>query len=218
MRGSFITTEIVESLPNLTDLHYIDTNEITGARTFDTLNRLAGIFGFTPPKERHYFEGVLYGNLRPFMPLRFLVPYRDRDGHLELVCTIMQFGELKGLVNVTSKLRPKNYEEDKDFSHVAIYVDGSSLCHLEDSGFVEFVRANLDSLFITLRQGIERVNAKKISEKEVLDYLRERPSLALSLKGLLDRELKLVKQKRPDLVQSWKHYLEFERLCEGFGS
>ncbi|EAJ3972496.1 DUF2972 domain-containing protein, partial [Campylobacter upsaliensis] len=43
-------------------------------------------------------------------------------------------------------------------------------------------------------------------------------TLALKFKKAFDIELEHIKTHRPDIVNSWKHYKEFEKMCEELGS
>ena len=211
----FTTTEIIESIPSITHLRYIDTSEITGAKTFDTLTRLSSVLGFPPPdpKDRHYFEGALYGELRPFVPLRFLVPYKTQN--LEFTCSLAQLDKKEGVQDITSLVAPKGYENDANFSHLRIYAKEPTTILVNEA--LELARVNLEQLFNALDLELKRPRGLKATEERILDYLKSKPKLAMDLKGILDRELRLVRQERPELVQSWKHYLEFERLCGDIG-
>ena len=218
MSTVFTTTEIIESIPSITHLHYIDTSEITGAKTFETLTRLSNTLGFPPPdpKERHYFEGSMYGDLKPFVPLFFTVysPF----GQMELVCNLNQTDcDLSlGLSDVTNLLA-NDYMADKNFSHIRVYATEPTTAILGQRKCVDLARAGLEALFNAINLEIKRLKRLKTTEDHILEYLRSQPELAMDLKGILDKELSLVKQSRPELVQSWKHYLEFERLCMDIG-
>ncbi len=78
---------------------------------------------------------------------------------------------------------------------------------------LEEVKAYLLRLISRLQQQKEIENKKKLSESQVLEYLREHTYLRIKFKQILDEHLAYIKQERPDIVASWKYYQEFERMC-----
>ncbi|EAK0961017.1 DUF2972 domain-containing protein [Campylobacter upsaliensis] len=64
-----------------------------------------------------------------------------------------------------------------------------------------------------LRKTYEKTYAK---EEDILAYLKSYKTEALMLKKILDKELTHIKANRPDIVNSWKYYKEFEKMCEKF--
>ncbi|ELY7257938.1 DUF2972 domain-containing protein, partial [Campylobacter upsaliensis] len=49
---------------------------------------------------------------------------------------------------------------------------------------------------------------------DVLQYFKVKPKQAKIYKEILDKELIFIKKERPDIVDSWKYYKEFEKICE----
>ncbi|RDU72315.1 DUF2972 domain-containing protein [Helicobacter aurati] len=214
MQTSFITHAIKESLPYITKIHYIDMNEITGKRTWKSIKKLSSLFDFLPPQDKHYFEGSLYGSLRPFLPIRFHIPYKNQD--LEFICNLQQHSMTfeSYSYNITSQVMPANYKHDKNFSHIMIWTTKASLEKLQENPCKTFVVQELDKLFSILQNEMNRNDSKKLTEKDVLEYLQRNPQTAKKLKVILDGEIEHIKQTRPDIIESWRYYLEFEAICK----
>ncbi|MDO4674305.1 DUF2972 domain-containing protein, partial [Campylobacter sp.] len=86
-----------------------------------------------------------------------------------------------------------------------------------DARTLEATRAWLERYVKRLEEVIREEEAKRISMEAILDYLRENAEVRGFFKRTWDAELADIKQKRPDIVASWKYYAEFERICAGFG-
>lgn len=61
---------------------------------------------------------------------------------------------------------------------------------------------------------IEDEKCKEIKILDVLQYFKVKPKQAKIYKEILDKELIFIKKERPDIVDSWKYYKEFEKMCE----
>ncbi len=47
----------------------------------------------------------------------------------------------------------------------------------------------------------------------MLEYLKEHKDLRKIYQTYFEKEFVHIKQVRPDIVESWKYYQEFERMC-----
>ena len=61
---------------------------------------------------------------------------------------------------------------------------------------------------------VEDEKCKEIKILDVLQYFKVKPKQAKIYKEILDKELIFIKKERPDIVDSWKYYKEFEKICE----
>ncbi len=73
----------------------------------------------------------------------------------------------------------------------------------------------LNKLIIPMEERIALEVSKRYGENDLLKYFRENLEERKRFQTLLDDELNWVKANRPDIVQSWKYYQEFVRMCEG---
>jgi len=64
---------------------------------------------------------------------------------------------------------------------------------------------------------LERLDIEKDKRVKPENHLRvfQKPSQKrTNLKELFDYEYQIIKQHRPDIIASWKYYMEFEKMCE----
>ncbi|WP_334094600.1 MULTISPECIES: DUF2972 domain-containing protein [Helicobacter] len=57
-------------------------------------------------------------------------------------------------------------------------------------------------------------NAKKLTEKDILEYLKSHKDLCLEAKAVFEKYLTFLASVRPDIIESWKYYQEFLAMCE----
>ncbi|HEC1549892.1 TPA: DUF2972 domain-containing protein, partial [Campylobacter upsaliensis] len=73
---------------------------------------------------------------------------------------------------------------------------------------------HIDHFLLILKQVIEDEKCKEIKILDVLQYFKVKPKQAKIYKEILDKELIFIKKERLDIVDSWKYYKEFEKICE----
>uniref|UniRef100_UPI0022EA93F0 DUF2972 domain-containing protein n=1 Tax=Campylobacter upsaliensis TaxID=28080 RepID=UPI0022EA93F0 len=49
--------------------------------------------------------------------------------------------------------------------------------------------------------------------KDILNFLKHNNVLSLKLNKIIEKDLQEIKTHRPDIVDSWKYYKEFEKMC-----
>ncbi|MDE5925213.1 MAG: DUF2972 domain-containing protein [Helicobacter sp.] len=47
-----------------------------------------------------------------------------------------------------------------------------------------------------------------------MNDIKQEPEARKHIKCVLDKEVATIAQYRPDIVESWKYYQEFERMCK----
>ncbi len=207
------------------DITYIDMEEIKPAKAFDTMCDLADKFGFKKPTDKKFFEGVMNGDLAGFIPINLFinkknliynnkVVYKDSDSiHLQVTSTnlVEFYKQSKEYINFTKEFfdRPLKYE------NLGIFLKPQEFERLkQDSKLFDVTKRYLNNFIEALEERIELEKAKLFKEKDVLNYLKENKELRVKLKNILDKELVHIKQHRPDIVESWKYYQEFEQMCK----
>ena len=226
----FHDTLLYNALININEVEFMDMSEIVGERTFETMKRFAKEFNVAEPKEedREYFE-------RKSSDFAYLLPtlyiHNDdlekintnddsslsKEGGIHLYLLKKFFIEENIHKDITNEILSKEDISQIDIIRVAI--------KCEDEEKYKEIKADT-KLFnrtkIFVKELIENIleqekieNSKKLTENDVLDYLRKDKKLRKKFKKVLDEEhLALIKERRPDIVASWKYYQEFERMCE----
>ena len=83
-------------------------------------------------------------------------------------------------------------------------------CYLKVLDYLEDFVGKIESL-------LDYIEQKLIIIDDVMDHLRNNTKDAMLLKQILEEETMFVKRYRPDIVESWKYYQEFLKICEEKG-
>ncbi|WP_416863846.1 DUF2972 domain-containing protein [Helicobacter ganmani] len=75
------------------------------------------------------------------------------------------------------------------------------------------LKNDLQQYLFALKEKIQSIETNKVTESQVLEYLKEHKDLRKIYQTYFEKEFVHIKQVRPDIVESWKYYQEFERMC-----
>ncbi|MFB1639905.1 DUF2972 domain-containing protein, partial [Campylobacter sp. MRC_CM3] len=207
------------------DIFYLDMEEIKPARAFDTMCDLADKFNFKKPTDKHFFEGIINGDLIGFIPLNFYankkniiknddVVYKDESSIYILISSfnhVEYYKQSKEYINFTKEF----FDHPLKYENLGIFLKQQEFERLKkDNSLFDATKKYLNNFVEALEERIELERAKLFKEKDVLNYFKENKELRLKLKNILDKELVHIKKYRPDIVASWKYYQEFEKMCE----
>ncbi|ELJ8896546.1 DUF2972 domain-containing protein, partial [Campylobacter upsaliensis] len=197
---------------------YIDVEDLKADKAFDTMQKLSKILHFNPPKEedRAKFECKAWDDYRIFLPFIVFIDHKDFPQLKEKI-TIVVTKEQELQANLKDAKNLFLNENDLCYKHIGIGIEQK---HYELIKKDEYIKERLKSYFKEFVKALdEKANFRKqhaLNENDVLEYFKNNATLALKLKALLDRELTHIKQTRPDIIEKWKHYAEFEKICKEF--
>ncbi|MCC8300005.1 DUF2972 domain-containing protein, partial [Campylobacter sp. VicNov18] len=207
------------------ELIYIDMQDIKPTKAFDTICTLANKFGFEKPTDRHFFQGIMNGDLSGFVPLNLYVnmknviqdidtTYKDESSIHILISSsnlIEFYKQSKEYLNFTQDF----FDQPLKYENLGIFIKPQDFKTLKQNDKLFYAtKKYLNNFIKALEQRIELEKSKLFKEEDILNYLKENKELRLKLKNILDKELIHIKQHRPDIVASWKYYQEFEKMCE----
>lgn len=201
---------MLSSLPHTTERYYLDMKEITKERAFDTMTFLSQTLGFQAPKEqdRELFERQVWANLYFILPFNLQIPLFDSKS---LRLTFAQVGH-KG-ENLTQILIPQSYQKNTNLENIQIYIENKKDIQIINEN-LKMIQAEIIKTLEVLLEIIATKQSHAVSEKDILEYLKSHPQVAKDLKEILDNDLQEIKHDRPDIVESWQYYQEFEVLCK----
>ncbi|OOX93733.1 hypothetical protein BOO83_08505, partial [Campylobacter coli] len=138
---------------------------------------------------------------------------------LHIFPIILDFNDFEIEINA----KELNYSKKNDISTFIfkkeIYIDNHQI-HL-------YINKNLDfdkkfsyeykKIILQLVYMIKKhINLNRpLCEKDILHYLNSDKKYRHIYLEIIDYNLTTIKQYRPDIVASWKHYQEFEKICKG---
>ncbi|MDE5925147.1 MAG: DUF2972 domain-containing protein [Helicobacter sp.] len=221
----FHDTQLKNALLNAKDSIIVDMSEIVGEKTFHTILKLSKELGFPAPNEKYrekFKENIAkYGAL---LPLTLVVQAQSINFKLYLLDSVHKIENNIYLTNIAAAITHKIehcLDITQDLFHQPYFYNGIIICIAskdweilkQDSKTLQEVRSYLLKFIPRLQQQKEIEDKKKITELQVLDYLREHKDLRIQFKQVLDEHLAYIKSVRPDIVESWKYYQEFEKMC-----
>ncbi|MCR2061432.1 DUF2972 domain-containing protein [Campylobacter helveticus] len=187
--------------------------ELMPDKAFKTMQKLSKILHFNPPKEedKAKFERKVWNNYALFLPFTLFINHKDFShlkNKIKIIITEEPLNQLKDIKNLFLNENDLCYKElsiNLEEKHYKLIQEDKEIRETLKNYFKEFVKV-LD----------EKIRFRKdnaIKEQDVLDYFKANKTLALKFKNILDKELTHIKQTRPDIIQSWNYYKEFERIC-----
>jgi|GEM_PF-1301515 len=222
----FHDTQLKNALINIQDSIVIDMTEIVGEKTFDTMTSLSKELGFPAPKEKYrekFKENIAkYGAL---LPLTLVVQSQKYRLSLYILDSVHKIEDTIYLTNIAATITREIehcLDITQDLLHQSHFYNGIIVCIASkdweilkrDSTTLQEVKDYLLKFIPRLQQQKEIEDKKKITELQVLEYFKEHKDLRIQFKQVLDKHLVYIKSVRPDIVESWKYYQEFERMCE----
>ncbi|WP_300675815.1 DUF2972 domain-containing protein, partial [Helicobacter sp. UBA3407] len=228
LKSNLFIMNALSSHFNLDKVYYLDMSAISHQKAFETLESLSKIFGFSPPSKESESIFKCYefrGNLRFLLPLKlyankadipnlFKKHQKNKENLLinksSIVLMLNRPQNDKNAINILPQINQSDLVND-----MGIYVSREDLEVLEkDKEFYNAIKEYLKDFCDAIKEELDKTEANRIKEEDILIYLKENKEKRIELKNLLDKELSHIKQMRPDIVESWKYYQEFERMCE----
>ncbi|TNH34811.1 DUF2972 domain-containing protein, partial [Campylobacter helveticus] len=195
---------------NPTQIIYIDTQDLQANKAFDTMQKLSKILHFNPPKEedKAKFERKAWNDYALFLPFTLFINHKDFSylkDKIKIIITEEPLNQLKDIKNLFLN------ENDLCYKHLSINVEQKHYELIkEDKEIKERLKSYFKEFIKVLDEKIRFRKENAIKEQDVLDYFKANKTLALKFKNILDKELTHIKQTRPDIIQSWNYYKEFE--------
>ena len=109
-----------------------------------------------------------------------------------------------------------NFELLKDIesNKVYFYITKKDAQNLYDNKeLFKATKEYLQGFLVALDKRIDLEAKKQLTEKDILEYFANNKTKRQEYKAMFDENLAFVKKLRPDIVESWKYYKEFEKMC-----
>ena len=175
------------------DIDMLDISSIEPNKAFDTFCKLANKYGFAPPNENNFLPRVFIQEFSGFLPLRYTIngtefiitPIQNRD---DSMCEVVLSSQKRGIYIYTAKYNADKINNNTIRRQLIDFID--KLIALVD--FENKYHKTNESILIRL-----------ICESKNLEFMRE----------ILRQETQFIQNLYPDIVESWKYYNEFEKIC-----
>ena len=223
---TFHDTDLRKALINIADedIICIDMSEIIGERAFETTKSLANAFDFIPPKledkEKFGLKAGLYEGL---LPIKFV--YDDFIFYLldNAYCADDRiYIELGMFVKHSESLLYRDitrflFEVDSFYGRIIVCILQKDFEALKDNKeFCSKIKSKLLEFIPRLEQQRKIEESKRFSEKDILEYFKSHKDLCLKAKAVFEKHLAFLASVRPDIIESWKYYQEFENIVQSY--
>ena len=157
------------------------------------------------PKEedREFYESKINNQYRYLLPITFI----EKDVKIDVNQLI---SIPKNKINLIEK-----FSLDTLGLKVGLFVsevDFSKIMH--DFSLKQKLATKMQEYLKLLKDKTTSIEVNKVKEKDVLEYFKSHKTLREVYKDYFETEFAHIKSHRPDIVESWKYYQEFERMCE----
>ncbi|EKK0586188.1 DUF2972 domain-containing protein, partial [Campylobacter upsaliensis] len=204
----FLWNTFKEHFPHL-DFKYLDVREFTGQNAIKTMQKLALEFEFNiklsaKEQEKMFVKNMFAGNLH------FLLPLTLKIDKIKIEFNILKKDEKS--LDLREEFRLKESQ-----NQLGIYILKSDYKELlKDSELYEKTSHYIQNFYDKLLERIKLEDELMLKPEDILEHLKKDEACRKELKEVLDYESKDLKATRPDIVNSWKYYNEFEKMCEEF--
>ena len=208
-------------------IHFIDMSELSYENAYNTVSNLANKFGFSPPsqKSKELFSIQEFrGYLRYLFPLKLYASKADLKEIFSLKRTnnrhnhhIDAFNSLvftftrkhnSSEINIINEIHHSYLNDD-----MGIYLSKKHYTMLrKDKVLYRACKNYIQEFLEGIKEVVDESQRLMLKEEELLDFLARKPKLSLQLdEELFSKEVTIVQKHRPDIVEQWKYYKQFQK-------
>lgn len=217
---TFHDTQLINAMPNVQNTLIIDMQEIIGDRAFTTMQKVAKHCGFEqiPNQDSNFFTQKI-SEYEGVLPLTLEIPQHG----INIFITTKFWIPINGIISYEVGSRyegvelPKEVENitesilDNPTSHIIFVVAKGERERILRLSEITEVKQYCKSLIEWVEKQKQIEDSKNFSELELLEYLKADNRLCKKFYNVLESHLAYIQQHRPDIVESWKYYQEFEK-------
>ena len=210
---------------NISFVYCIEFNDLKYNKAFDTYSKVAKMFNFEKPQNKDFFANKQWTEIYTLLPTTLYVHLDDLKINEQNLDSINKKDSIPIIITLPSHLS----EQQKKFvdissilehnltideTRVFIIIKQEQFGKLKENKqlYNTTIRFLIDYIS-AIRNEIDRRNRDKITEIQILDFLKQNKKIRIFLKNVLDSELNYIKTHHPDFIKKWQYYLEFEKMC-----
>ncbi|MFQ6342738.1 DUF2972 domain-containing protein, partial [Campylobacter sp. VTCC 70190] len=217
---SFLRLNFLTQFFKTEQINYLDMLKIKPEYILNTLEELNNLYCFNKiPLKKDIDGGMAYDELGVLFPLTLLANLKDidEDGVDEIFEILITTKQIFKLHNVKDykEINFILFENEIAFENLIFCIHEKKIASFKNNmNLIKYVRSYLKEFIDKLETKINLKKKHLINEVQILDFLKSNILLMEKWKEIFKRELVHIKQHRPDIVASWKYYMEFEKMCE----
>lgn len=211
-----------------TQIDFIDTdNELMPNNAYETTKKLAQRYKLIEPKDKTFFEGIMEEDIEGFLPLTlnlfksdaylYLNKEYNKDSSnikIDILIVLYQYmseTNKENFIDISNEIWGSNWLYKG--SDIRLYINKDEY-KIFDKTMKQATIKYFEYFKHEFMKRVELEISRRFVSADILDYLKKDKALRQKLKDILDTELECLKQMRPDIIESWTYYKEFETLCK----
>lgn len=210
---------------NISSIYCIEFNDLKADKAFDTFSKIADTFNFKKPKNKDFFTNKQWTEIYTLLPTTLYVHQDDLEIEKPNLSSCKKRDSIQIIITLPSHLT----ELQKDFIDISSILEESLiidetkiLIMIEREHFFKIKKNNklysaiikfLTEYVDAIKIEVDRRKDSKITEEQILDFLKSNHKIRTKIKNILDKETNWIKTCYPDFIEKWKYYNEFEKMC-----
>ena len=224
------------------NFEFLDIQKITEPKDiFDLMAKLSKTYDFPPPKNIDDFNFRIKRSYLGMFPLLYeiggitflLTPNKwQKIENNKMFGMNLQYIERLLYELHESAFVSSNEKEEFEASKMlgldlswfnefesGIYIYAKKECFENIYKNIELIKQRMNIFINKIKEVMSIEKQRRMTnELELLEFFKTHPRHRQLFKIVIQKEIELVKTHRPDIVQTWHYYLEFEKLCQQFNS
>ncbi|WP_454468951.1 DUF2972 domain-containing protein, partial [Campylobacter jejuni] len=211
---------------NITEIITLDIKDIIGDKCYRTFCNLSKKLNFNYPGEhlKEIFITPFVSKVMDMLPLTLMLYPAIQNGNnkdtferpIEIIITfkkMMLYCNQSKLLDIKKDFFPKFNWDIQD--EILFLIDKYDRDRLSNDCCL-FLRTQqyLEKFMIVFEKKVKKEKEKLFDEREILNYLKHNKQIRIKLKKALHTEICFIKNINQDIIVSWRHYQEFEKMCK----
>ncbi|MBZ7947333.1 DUF2972 domain-containing protein, partial [Campylobacter sp. RM9939] len=200
---------------NIKNIKCLDFSQINYDNAYNTFLKLSKDYNFSVPKNPSIFQNRVDSDNGSLivLPVELFYVYRDRK--ITFLVTTEQLIILNPnkdkYKNITANIINFNFK----YRNVIVLLNFDDWKLIKDNKNLFFnCRKKIQEYLIALEKNEEKIIKNALTERDILNYLKENKAMRIALKKYIDNNFNYVRENHPEYISKWKYYQEFEKMCE----
>ncbi|EAK7235527.1 DUF2972 domain-containing protein, partial [Campylobacter upsaliensis] len=204
------TAEICEK-----QVYYMDANEVNPDKVMESMRFYAKFFDKKLDEKRlldleGYLKEKKWGILSQTLPLTMQISSNEEILNVNIGLKFLH--KCLSHQSIVKEIFSKDYDILKIVDFTMLNEEFLNL--KKDEKLFQKVKTYLNDFVLCLGNKYRAYEKYFQKETDILTYFKTHRQEALIFKKVFDKEFAHIKANRPDIVDSWKYYKEFEKICE----
>ncbi|EMX7069508.1 DUF2972 domain-containing protein, partial [Campylobacter jejuni] len=191
----------------------IEFNNINIKNAFNTFKILSKKYKFKCFEDQLAFQERIDHCDGSLLALPTVIDFHvNKDNIIKLIITKYNLSLTlnRNMVDITKEIIGQ-----KNIMNIIILISKNDYkVAMYDKDVFNDIKKYVNNYILELENNELRIKNNAVTEKDILDFLKTNRTIRITLKQLIDENLKYVKKYHPEYLETWKYYQEFEKMCK----